>query len=101
MKLGIVVTEANRVQDAVNLMGAASERGWELRCFLTDSGVRAIEDAQLQALVRSGKSWLAVCELSVERYGMEIPPVIAGPVIIGGQYQDAELVHWCDKVAVF
>lgn len=101
MKLGIVITETKLAASALGLMQAAAGRGMELRCFLSDSGVEALSDPAVQALVASGQVTLAVCEHSMERYATELPGRIADQVIVGGQYQDAELVRWCDRVAVF
>jgi sulfur relay (sulfurtransferase) complex TusBCD TusD component (DsrE family) len=101
MNLGVVITEQSLVTDACRALQAAAERGWHLRCFLTDSGVHALHELTLQRLAADGKTWLAVCELSVERYSVEVPKNIAEHVVIGGQYQDAELAHLSDRVVVF
>jgi hypothetical protein len=101
MDLGVVITDRSCIADASRLMQAAAARGWKLRCFLTDSGVHALGDRTVHELIAGGKTWLALCELSVERYGVEIPEALAAHVVVGGQYQDAELAHLSERVVVF
>jgi predicted peroxiredoxin len=101
MKLGVVVTDDNYAAQAIGLMQAAVRRGWETRCFLTDTGVRLLNNTQFTSLALSGQVATALCELSVERYeGIDVAP-IADKVVVGGQYQDAELVKNSDQVLVF
>jgi len=101
MNLGVVITEQSHIADACRAMEAAAKRGWNLRCFLTDSGVHALQEPAIQKLAAEAKVWLAVCELSIERYGVEVPQNVADQVVVGGQYQDAELAHLADRVVVF
>lgn len=101
MKLGVVITGEQLTGAATKLIRAATDRNHELRCFLTDSGVRALAEKSIQSSVKTGQLKLAVCELSMERFGQTVPDAIADAVVIGGQYQDAEIAHWCDRVIVF
>lgn len=103
MKLGVVVTDQSNGGYAIDIIRAAHERHWDVRCFLTDSGVRLLAQPQFLDLVNDGAARVAVCELSIERYG-EGDPALAEPpeaVVVGGQYQDAELVNISDTVLVF
>lgn len=100
MKLGVVITEKEMAGPAIGLLESALQ-GNELRCFLTDSGVKALSEERMRRLIVRGAVDLAVCELSMERFHQQVPEEIAGAVIVGGQYQNAELVHWCDRVLVF
>lgn len=100
MKLGVVITEKELAGPAIDLLKAAAANN-ELRCFLTDSGVNALAEQGMRSLIASGALNMAVCELSMERFHQEAPADIAEAVLVGGQYQDAELVHWCDRVVVF
>ena len=101
MKLGVVITGEEMAGPAGDLLQAAADRNHELRCFLTDTGIRAIDHNGVQALVGSNRLQLAVCENSMERFGQTVPPAVADAVVVGGQYQDAELVRRCDRVLVF
>ena len=103
MKLGIVVTDETRCQQALKLAERAVSRGWEIRCFLTDTGVKLLKDPQFLKLIKDDH-WMALCEMSLERcYHLDCDQVkdIVPEIIIGGQYQDAELVKNSDRVLVF
>lgn len=103
MRLGIVVTDERFGRQALGLARAAVQRGWPVRCFFTDTGVRLVTDPVFADVAQQPGVELALCELSLERYGsggMD-PGRLAEQVIVGGQYQDAELVRHSDKVLVF
>lgn len=102
MRLGIVVTDHGQGPTVLGVIEAAVRRGWNIRCFLTDTGVRLLNDAGFLAHARDGTAAVAVCELSIERYGQEEAHAeLPESVVVGGQYQDAELVHETDSVLVF
>ena len=103
MNLGVVITDHSYSDLAMGLARAASDRGWQLRCFLTDSGVRLLEDLSFLELCGADNYWVALCELSLERYQVNEKPALemVPKIIVGGQYQDAELVKNSDRVLVF
>jgi peroxiredoxin family protein len=103
MRLGIVVTDESFLPHANALLNAAVARGWEPQCFLTDTGVNLLADAGFVERARARPNSISLCEHSAERYaaGRFDLNALADIVIVGGQYQDAELVRKCDKVLVF
>lgn len=103
MRLGIVVTDAVHAPAARGLLRAARARNWDAECFLSDSGVMLLADPDFVSLARAQPGSVSVCEHSVERYAGSAFDVhaLADDIVVGGQYQDAELVHRCDKVLVF
>ena len=102
MRLGIVLTDDRLAPHAAGLAEAAVRRGGELRLVLTDRGVTALGDDRMGRLLGETSVQAAVCELSVDRYADEIPAgcLEAGDIIVGGQYQDAELVRHCARTVV-
>ncbi|MFP3873927.1 MAG: hypothetical protein ACLFQT_04950 [Thiohalophilus sp.] len=103
MRLGVVVTDGQFAQQAIALLKGADARGWDLRCFLTDSGVQLLgHEAFRDFLKTNSEAHVSLCELSVDRYPGADPHAggLAERVIIGGQYQDAELVKNSDQVIV-
>ena len=102
MELGIVITDERFLAQANGLLDAALARGWETQCFLTDTGVNLLADAGFIGRARARPNSVALCEHSAERYaeGRFDLHTLADFVIVGGQYQDAELVKKCDKVLV-
>ncbi|MBF0218063.1 MAG: hypothetical protein HQL49_00835 [Gammaproteobacteria bacterium] len=102
MRLGIVVTDINQAAQAQCVVKEALAYGWSLRCFLTENGVNMLKDDSFIGLARNHGLHLSVCEHSVARYCHELPlQEISDVVIVGGQYQDAELVRHSDRVLVF
>lgn len=102
MRFGIVVTDIRQAVNAANVMKEALSRDWSVRCFLTDDGVNMLKDAPFVQLARNERAHLSVCEHSVERYCQDLDlKVLNDAVIVGGQYQNAELVRNSDRVMVF
>ena len=103
MQLGIVMTDQQYLPQVVGLLDAARERGWPTVCFLTDTGVNALRDAGFIERARATPNSITLCEHSVEKHaaGSVDLSAHADYVVVGGQYQNAELAHTCDKVVVF
>ncbi len=103
MRIGIVVTDAAYRAEANGLIDAARARGWEAECFLTDTGVLLLADADFVARAQARPGLVSVCEHSIAHFGAGAidQAALADDVVIGGQYQDAELVLRCDRVLVF
>ncbi len=102
MRLGLVITDHRYAVAAHGLLQAAVLRNWECRCFLTDGGVLLLAEPEFMQSPAVMASTLAVCELSIERYedyGLHVNHVDAR-VIVGGQYQNAELVKNSDRIVV-
>jgi hypothetical protein len=103
MQLGIVITDETLAGHAIGVIRASLERGWGNRCFLTDRGVRLLGNDAFCELMKTQDLEVAVCELSMERYDhpTTTDAELMERVVIGGQYQDAEMVHNSDRVLVF
>jgi len=102
MQLGLVITDERCGKYAIGLLTAALARGWSVRCFLTDRGVLMLGDPTLTSHLHNDHMAVAICELSIERYPQVAAALrlVADKVLIGGQYQDAELVRYSDRVIV-
>ncbi|MBK6742362.1 MAG: hypothetical protein IPG66_05030 [Hydrogenophilales bacterium] len=103
MRLGIVVTDIAYLAAVTRLIDAVRARDWQAECFLTDTGVMLLADNGFATRAKAVRNSVAVCEHSVERYAQDLFDVtaLADDIVVGGQYQDAEMVHRCDKVLVF
>jgi len=102
MRLGLVITDNMYAAAARSLLEAAQLRNWECRCFLTDRGVLLLTEPKFMQSPGVVAGIVAVCELSIERYedyGLHVKQIDA-QVIVGGQYQNAELVKNSDRVVV-
>jgi len=102
MKLGVVVTDINQSQLALETIWGALDRAWSVRCFLTEDAVNMVKDARFVDMARHEQSNVSMCEHSAERYCKDVDLEAIGDVIVvGGQYQDAELVRHSEQVLVF
>jgi len=103
MRLGIVITDESYLSVANSLLDAAGARGWEALCFLTDTGVNLLADGGFVERAKACPNSISLCEHSAARYGAGRFDLhaLGDVVIVGGQYQDAELVRKCDQVLVF
>lgn len=102
MRFGLVITDDRYRDMALSVLAKAQARGWESRCFLNDRGALLLMDGDFVQADAFKGTQVAVCELSVERYeneGLKLAD-IDKHVVIGGQYQDAELVRNSDRVLV-
>jgi predicted peroxiredoxin len=97
MYLGIVATNAANEDHVLGLARAAIARGWQCRCFLTDTGVKLLHSMPLLELARAGKLRVDVCEHSWQHYSGGAAP---DGVTMTGQIKNAELANECDKVIV-
>ncbi len=93
MLFGLVVTDRAYAAHATALLRAAVARGWDARCFLTDTGVLLLRDEAFVAHARSRPGTVASCKHSIELHapeGLDLA-ALGGAVVIGGQFQGARL----------
>ncbi len=103
MILGVVVTDYKYAKNACKVMREALNRKWSVKVFLTDDGVHMIEDDEFLEMAKNEEAHSAfVCEHSVERFCKNVDLTkLEEFMVIGGQYQNAELVHNSERVLVF
>jgi len=103
MILGVVVTDYRHAKTAYQVMREALNRHWTVNVFLTDDGVHMIKDHEFLDMAKNEDAHCSfICEHSVERYCKEVDlGNIEEFVVVGGQYQNAELVHNSERVLVF
>lgn len=103
MRLGLVVTDVKYLKTVTGLIDAIRARGWHAECFLTDTGVMLLGDSDFVECAAAVSRSVSACEHSIDQFanGTFDIGVLEEFIVIGGQYQDAELVRRCDKVMVF
>lgn len=102
MHFGLVVTDSAYASHATALLAGAAARGWDVRCFLTDTGVLLLRDEGFTAHARAHPGSVASCKHSMDHHapeGMDLS-ALQGAVVIGGQYQGAKLAGAADVVLV-
>lgn len=101
MQFGLVVTDRRHAAHATGLLAGAVGRGWDARCFLTDSGVCLLDDADFLALARARPLSVAVCRHSVDDLlpGCDIE-ALKPFVVMGSQFQGAKLAQSAQALLV-
>lgn len=99
MQLGLVLTDQAYGAHATQLLRGAAARGWDVRCFLTDTAVLLLRDEAFLAYARSRPGSVASCKHSIEQHAADTIdlPALSGTVVVGSQYQGARLA---DSAAV-
>ncbi len=96
--LGILVTRHEGLARISGIVRAARTAGHRVRIFLNDEGVRFSREAQFLDLLGLGGVEVAVCDHFCEKLG--IADRSAG-ITYGSQYDNALMLHHCDRVLVF
>ncbi|MBK9134061.1 MAG: hypothetical protein IPM15_06850 [Betaproteobacteria bacterium] len=94
MLFGLVVTDRRHAAAAAGLLAGAAARGWEARCFLTDTGVQLLDDEAFMAEARARPLSVAVCRHSVDHLMPDCDIAALGKVVVmGSQFQGAKLAQ--------
>lgn len=94
MEFGLVVTDQRHAVHAAGLLACAAARGWSTRCFLTDSGVRLLDDEGFMQQARARPQSVAVCRHSVDLLMAEADiAALKEVVVMGSQFQGARLAQ--------
>lgn len=103
MRLGIVVTDVGYLKTVTGLIDAIRARNWSAECFLTDTGVMLLGDGGFLERASSVPLSVSACEHSIAHFakGAFDMSSLEKCIVLGGQYQNAELVSRSDKVLVF
>ncbi len=101
MLMGLVVTDRRDAAHAAGLLAQAAARGWDARCFLTDTGVCLLGDDAFVAQARARPLSVSVCKHSLDHFmpAFDLAP-LAGVVVVGGQFQGAKLANAAQSLLV-
>ncbi|OGG99530.1 MAG: hypothetical protein A2600_08610 [Candidatus Lambdaproteobacteria bacterium RIFOXYD1_FULL_56_27] len=98
MKLGILVVNGDQKNHLEGLARAALERGWSVKVFLNDDGVRLLEDPLLPELAQAGAG-ISFCETSARSLKIALEKVPRS-LKRGTQLQHAMLHQFSDQIVV-
>lgn len=100
MILGLVVTDDRYPEEVIALARAGFEKGWTVRCFLTSFGVRMLEYQAFADM--TGDLGISACEHSLKQHSRAESAAreLQDRIVIGGQYQNAELTRQSDRMLV-
>ena len=101
MLFGLIVTDRRQAAHATGLLARAAARGWDARCFLTDSGVCLLEDEHFMEQARARPLAVAVCRHSVDEMlpGRDVA-ALSEHVVMGSQFQGAKLAQSAQALVV-
>jgi intracellular sulfur oxidation DsrE/DsrF family protein len=91
MRWHLIITDEKTFECAENILKRLGSDG--ISVFLTGRGVLLLKDERFLSLLKQVEKCV-VCEYSMEKYGIESANF---QVVIGGQFQNAELVALSDK----
>lgn len=94
MLFGLIVTDRRQAAHATGLLARAAARGWDARCFLTDSGVCLLADDDFMEQARARPLSVSVCRHSVDELlpGCDVD-ALKPFVVMGSQFQGAKLAQ--------
>jgi hypothetical protein len=96
-QLGILITKHENLVHVSGIIRAAQRAGHPVRVFLNDEGVRfALDPGFLELLPLDGVA-VAVCDHFRERLGIEQK---SEGITYGSQYDNAVMLHECERVLV-
>ncbi|HKJ88733.1 MAG TPA: hypothetical protein VKA48_09525 [Gammaproteobacteria bacterium] len=96
-RIGVLVATDEFPDCLKGLLRQAAAHGVEAACFLTEAGVKVLQDAELRDLIEETGAGVTVCEHSWERFELGEP--LPG-FHYASQYQNAQMMGWADKVLV-
>jgi len=99
MKLGILVNREDHLNEIIGITKAALERGHEVVVFTMDVGTRLFKRPEYSDLCGLNGVKMSFCDHNAKmfRAGTEgIPEAISR----GSQYDNASMMHECEKVIV-
>lgn len=101
MRFGLIVTDRRHAAHATGLLARAAGRGWDARCFLTDSGVCLLADQAFLAQAQARPLSVAACRHSVDELMPDCDVDALKPfVVMGSQFQGAKLTQSAQSVLV-
>jgi len=97
MRLGILIINSAYKDFILPVLRAASMRGDQVEIFIMDEGCPITGDPEFQELARGKDVRSTICDLNRRQRGMEAPLEVK----IGSQFDNARMVHECEKILVF
>lgn len=97
-QLGILVTKHENFEHIAGIIKAARKAGHPVQIFLNDEGVRFSLDPGFRELLALDGVKCAVCDHFRELLGIEQR---TEGIVYGSQYDNAVMMHVCERVLVF
>jgi hypothetical protein len=99
MKLGILVNTEDHLTDVIGLTNAAIERGHEVTIFTMDAATRLFRHPEYSEMCGLRGVKMSFCDHNAKKF--EAPTEgLSEAISRGSQYDNAGMMHECDKVIV-
>ncbi len=100
MDIGIFVTQDKYANKIVDITRSALKRGYQVKVFMTDSGVKLVRNNDFTDLRNNDNISISLCDFSARAMKVEESEIAEG-IIMGTQFQNASIHSDCDKILVF
>jgi len=97
MRFGILIIDAAYRDFILQVLRAAEKRGDQVDIFIMDEGCPITEDPEFKELAEGKDVSTTICDLNRRQRGIEAPLEVK----IGSQFDNARMVHECEKILVF
>jgi predicted peroxiredoxin len=99
MKLGILVNTDKHLSDIIGLTKAALELGHDITVFTMDAGTRLFKHPEYSELCRLSGVKMSFCDHNAKMFDAQTGG-IPEEIVCGSQFDNAAMMHECDKVII-
>ena len=99
MKLGVLVNTEKHLDDIIGLIKAALARNHEVVVFTMDAGTRLFKYPHYRELCGLSGVKMSFCDHNAKKFEAQTSG-IPEEIVCGSQYDNAMMMHECDKVIV-
>jgi predicted peroxiredoxin len=99
MKLGILVNTESSMNHVIGVSRAALAKGHDVVIFTMDVGTRLLKHPEYAELCRLEGVRMSFCDHNAKTFNAETEG-IPEEVVCGSQFDNAAMMHECDKVLV-
>ncbi|MBN2655271.1 MAG: DsrE family protein [Nitrospirae bacterium] len=100
MQIGFLVINLKYAESIFELADASLVRGHSIRIFMTDEGVKLIENKKMHNYAPMQKTHISFCSHSAKNHNINTSMLPEG-ISPSTQYQNALMHNECDRVLVF
>ncbi|MCE5312019.1 MAG: DsrE family protein [Nitrospiraceae bacterium] len=100
MDIGFLITRSEFSSNIFALADAALKKGHSIRLFMTDEGVKLLENKKLLDYAGREKVEVSFCNYSSQNHKVD-ESSLPSSIISATQYQNSLMHNECDRVLVF
>ncbi|MDX9714681.1 MAG: hypothetical protein RBT37_04545 [Dissulfurispiraceae bacterium] len=100
MQIGFLIINPEFVDSIFELLEASLKRGHSIRVFMTDAGVKLLENKLMLIHASSLKIQINFCSHSAKKHHVDTS-ILPKEMVPSTQYQNALMHNECDRVLIF